>query len=122
MAFLYDSALDSGLNQITTDGLRLDIGTQDISTYSEIATYTLGNTTSVTVSAATDGDSSGRKVTIPAVSTGAVTGSSDASHVYLSDGTDTLVLSYPLSGTQAVSSGNTWTLTSFDIEFPDLSS
>lgn len=122
MAFLYDLALDDGLNQIKTDGLRLDIGTQDISTYSEIATYTLGNTTSVTITGPADGDASGRKVTIPAVSTGSVTGSSDASHVYLSDGTDTLVLSYPLSGTQAVSSGNTWTLTAFDIEYPDLSS
>jgi hypothetical protein len=122
MAFLYDTALDDGLNQAKTDGLRLDIGTQDISTYSEIATYSLGNTTSVTITGPTDGDASGRKITVPAVSTGTVTGSSDASHVYLSDGSATLVLSYPLSGTQAVSSGNTWTLTAFDIEYPDLSS
>lgn len=122
MAFLHDDIMDLALQGITNTGDRVDICSQEPANVTEaISTYTLGNKTSATVGSPTDGDSSGRKVVISAISDGSVTGTDDATHWALSDTTSPqfLICANSLSSSQAVTSGNTFTLPAIDITIPD---
>ena len=119
MAFLSDEVLDQGLDYLDTNGTRLDICSQEPTTYAEAtSTYTLGNAT-VNTGATQNGDTSGRKVTIPSISSGSVTGTGTASHWALTDGSAELLATGALGSSQSVTSGNTFTLTAIDIEIPD---
>jgi len=120
MAFINDSALDAALNDIN-DGDRVDICSSEPSNYTEAtSTNTLGNKTSVSVGSPAAGDTSGRKVTIPAITDGSVTADGTASHWALSDVTGTeLKAAQDLTSTQAVTNGNDFSLGALDIEFPD---
>ena len=122
MTFLTDNALDSGLSYLTTNGSRMDICSQEPANYTEAtSTYTLGNKTSVTTGSPTNGDTSGRKVTIAAVTGGSVTGTGTASHWAYTKTTATteLLAANSLASSQAVTSGNTWSMAAVDIESPD---
>lgn len=120
MAFLTDEALDQGLDYIDTNGTRIDICSQEPTTYTEAtSTYSLGNKTGLNTGATEDGDSSGRKVVVPAITDGSVTATGTATHWALTDGTSILLASNTLSSSQAVTSGNTFTLGAIDITIPD---
>ena len=117
MAFLTDEALDQGLDYLDTNGTRLDICSTEPNTYLQAtSTLSLGNDT-VNVTASTAGDTSGRKVTIPAITSGSVTGTGTAGFWALTNGSDTLLATNSLAASQAVTSGNTFSLTAIDIEF-----
>lgn len=119
MAFINDSALDALVNYVKTNGTRIDICSQEPTTYAEAtSTYTLGNDT-VTITGPTNGATNGRSVTVPAVSDANVTGTGTASHWALTDGSATLVATGALSSSQAVTSGNLFNLTTFDINAAD---
>lgn len=120
MAYLHDDVLDGGI-QVLTDATSkvLHICSQAPTTRTEAATtYTLGNKSGPTVGAPTNGDSSGRKVVISAITDGSVTGSDDATHWALIDGTRLLAVQ-TLASSQTVTSGNTFTLGAIDITIPD---
>ena len=120
MAFLNDDVLDDGL-QVLTDATskELHICSQEPTTRTEaVTTYTLGNKSAPTVGAPTDGDSSGRKVVVSAITDGSVTGTGTATHWALVDGTR-LLATQSLASSQAVTSGNTFTLAAIDITIPD---
>ena len=116
MAYLNPLVLDSGLATIVGSSRRLDICSAEPDTYAEAtSTMTVGNKTGLTIGAAADGSPSGRKVTIPQVTSGAagsVTGTATATHWALSDpGNSRLLAAGALSASQAVTSGNTFTTT-----------
>lgn len=122
MAFLSDNVLDAPCSYISTNGGRVDICSQEPATYTEAtSTYTLGNKTSPSFTGPANGDVSGRKITLDAISDGSVTGTDTATHWAISKTTATtdLLAANSLSSSQAVTSGNTFTLTATDIEFPD---
>lgn len=120
MAYLNDEILDQGLDYLDTNGVRLDICSQEPTTYAEAtSTYTLGNKTSLNTGATQDGDASGRKVTVPAITDGSVTSTGTASHFAVTDGSSVLLVTQALSSSQGVTSGNTFSLTAFDVEIPD---
>ena len=65
MTFLSDEVLDQGLDYATTNGTRVYLCSQEPATYAEASsTYALGNITGHQRQPTTDGDVSGRKVTI----------------------------------------------------------
>lgn len=126
MAFLadsiYDDGLDGGLAAIASaNNVDLHICSAEPTTYTEaVTTYTLGDQQDVTITGPTNGDVSGRKVTVGAISAGDVTGTGTATHVALVDtNTSALLVTEALSSSQAVTSGNTFSLNAFDIEIPD---
>lgn len=122
VAYLNDDVLDNGLSYLNTNGDRIDICSQQPTSYTEAtSTYTLGNKTSASVGSPENGDSSGRKVVIAAISDGSVTGTGTASHWALSktSATEALLAANSLSSSQAVTSGNTFSLGAIDITFPD---
>ena len=109
---------DALLAYITTNGTRLDICSSQPAVYADIATYTLGNKTSIGYTGPAAGSPSGRKVTVNAISGGSVTGNGTAAYWAISDASSILVATGQLSSSQAVVSGNTFSLTAFDITVP----
>lgn len=121
MATLSNRVYDNGLTVLDTEANRVDICSTEPTTYTgATSTSTLGNTTSITISAPTDGDTSGRKVTLSAITGGSVTATGTATHFAITDTTNSRLLATgSLSSSQAVTSGNTFSLTAVDIEIPD---
>lgn len=123
MAFLIDNVYDSGLSYVTSNGTRIDICSQEPTTYTQAtSTYTLGNKTSMTVGSPTNGTTDGRKVVVPAITTGSVTATGTASHWALTNASNTLIATGSLTSTQGVTSGNTFTLDAIDITIRDATS
>ena len=121
MPLLADYVLDLALSNLDTAGNRLDITSQEATTYTEAtSTYTLGNKTSLSIGAPADRTPNGRKVTVASITDGSVTGTATATHWAISDtGNSRLLATGSLSAGQAVTNGNTFTLAAFDIGIPD---
>ena len=121
MASIGDSVLDGGLDILDTLADRIDICSQEPTTYTEAtSTYTLGNETTITIAAPTDRAGGGREVVVSAITAGSVTGTNTATHFSIVDVSLTdLLVTGSLSSSQAVTSGNTFTLTSFTVGIPD---
>lgn len=115
-----DEVFDQGLDYADTNGTRIDILSQAATNYTEAtSTYTLGNKTGLNTGATEDGDTDGRKVVVPAITDGSVTGTNTATHWALTDGSSVFVACGPLSSSQAVTSGNTFSLDAIDITIRD---
>lgn len=121
MAFINDRVFDNGLTVLDTEANRLDICSQEPVSYAEAtSTYTLGNKTSLSVGAPQDGVTNGRRVVVAAITDGTVSGTGTASHWAITDtGNSRLLATGALSASQAVTSGNTFTLAAFNITIPD---
>ena len=111
MASLNDEVIDQGLDWAITTGTQIDICNADPGlTYANIATYTVGNKASIVVGATGDGAVDGRQATTPAITDGSVTATDTATHWVLHNAVDTIVASGTLTASQAVTSGNNFTL------------
>lgn len=120
MAFVNDAVRDTaGLGYATTNGTKIDICSTEPATFEAIAGVTLGNDTVVTGAVEDGAGADGRRVIVPAITAGTVSGTGTAAFWALSDGTSILVATGPLSATQGVTSGNTFTLDAIDITLPD---
>ena len=121
MASLADYVLDAALSKLDLEADRIDITSQEATTYAEAtSTYTLGNSTSVSFGAPETGDTTGRKTACAAISDGSVTGTGTATHYAITDVSATRLLATgSLTTSQSVVSGNTFTVATFDVEIPD---
>jgi len=121
MASIGDRVLDNGLTVCNTEGNRLDICDTEPTTYAEAtSTYTLGNKTTYSSASPTDRGAGGREVIYPAITDGSVTGTDTATHFATVDTVNSrLLVVQALDSSQAVTSGNTFTLTSFTVGIPD---
>lgn len=121
MATIADRVLDSGLNILTNEATRVDITSQEATSYAEAtSTYTLGNTTSISISAPADRTGGGRKVTLSAISGASVTGTGNAQFYAITDVSNTRLLATgAITTPQQVASGNTFSLQALDIGIPD---
>lgn len=119
MAFINNEVFDQGLDYADTNGTRIDIVSTDPGgTYATVTGNTLGNDT-VNTGTTEDGAVDGRRVIVPAITAGSVTATGTATHWALTNGTDTVVASGSLSSSQAVTSGNTFTLDAISITIRD---
>lgn len=119
MAFIADTVFDNGLTVLDTNGTRIDICSTEPTTYTEAtSTYSLGNDT-VNTGAPTDGITDGRRVIVPAISAGSVTGTGTAAFWALTNGSNTLYATGSLSASQAVTTGNTFSLDAISITIRD---
>lgn len=123
MAFLNDTIYDAALDVLTNTGNRLDICSTEPTTYAAAtSTNTLGNKTAITVGAPADRTPNGRKVTVAAISGGSITATGTAAFWAITDAANSVLLATgSLSASQSVTSGNTFSLTAFDIGIPDAS-
>lgn len=121
MSYINDELRDQGLDYATANGSRIDICSQEPTTYAEAtSTYTLGNKTGLTTGATEDGDTDGRKVVVPVITDGSVTGTGTATHWALTDGSGVLLATGALDASQAVTSGNNFSLTAINITIRDV--
>lgn len=121
MPFLNDRVFDNGLTVLDTEANKIVITSQEATTYTEAnATYALGNSTSLSIAAPSDRTGGGRKVTVSAITDGSVTASGTATHYAIVDTVnERLLATSSLTASQVVTSGNTFSLSSFDIGIPD---
>jgi hypothetical protein len=121
MATLGDRVFDNGLTVLDTEANKILVTSQEATTYTEAnATYALGNSTSLSVNAPADRTGGGRKVTVAAISDGSITATGTATHYAIVDTTNSrLLATAALTASQSVTSGNTFTLATFDIGIPD---
>lgn len=118
MPFIADTVFDNGLTVITTNGDRLDICSSEPATYAAVATASLGNSV-VTTGSPANGAVDGRRVIVGAITAGTVTATGTATHWALTDGTGVLYATGALAASQAVTSGNTFTLDAISITIRD---
>ena len=121
MATLNNRVFDNGLTVLDTEATRVDVTSQEASTYAEAtSTYTLGNSTSLSIGAPADRSGGGRKVAVAAITDGSITGTGTATHYALVDTNNSRLLATgSLTASQSVTSGNTFTLATFDIGILD---
>jgi len=121
MATLDNRVLDNGLTVLDTEANKILITSQAATTYTEAnATYALGNSTSLSIGAPADRSGGGREVVVAAITDGSVTGTGTATHYAIVDTTNTrLLATSTLTAPQAVTSGNTFTLSYIAIGIPD---
>lgn len=120
MAFLHDDVLDAALGVVSAANA-LHICSQEPTTYVEATTtYSLGSKSVPQIGSIEDATPDGRKVTVAAINDGAVSADGTATHWALVDTTGSrLLATEALTAPQAVTNGNPFTLTAFDIRFPD---
>ncbi len=123
--FISDEAFDAGLDYLDTNGTRVDVQkTAEATTYSLATTdnaNSLGNKTGLNTGAPANGAVDGRKVTVPAITDGSVTETATAGFWALTDGTSLLLATGPLTATQALTDGNTFSLDAIILAFRDAS-
>ena len=122
MPFIADTIFDSGLAYATTNGETLYITSAEATTYTQAsATFALGSKTAATVGAAVAGATDGRRVIVSAITDGAVSGTGTATHWALckDSATSELLATGALTASQAVTSGNTFTLDAISITIRD---
>jgi hypothetical protein len=123
-AWVSDDALDGGPDYVIANGA--DVWIIDASlagvpvSLSEASTYKLGQKTGITVTGPTNGDASGRKCTIPAITDGSVlTTGTVGAFALLTTGGTSLILAQDVATNKAVNSGEVWTGTETDFTVPD---
>lgn len=121
MAFLDNRVFDNGLTILDTEANVVHVTSAEATTYAAAtSTLTLGNSTSLSIAAPSDRSGGGRKVTVSAISDGSITGTGTVTHYALVDTNNSrLLATAALTASQSVTSGNTFTLASFDIGIPD---
>ena len=121
MATLNDRVFDNGLTVLDTEANKIVITSQEATTYTEAnSTYALGDSTSLSIGAPADRSGGGREVTVAAITDGSVTGTGTATHYAIVDTVNTrLLATSTLTASQAVTTGNTFTLSSVAIGIPD---
>jgi|TARA_R110000782_G_scaffold240000_1_gene326408 hypothetical protein len=121
MAILDNRVFDNGLTVLDTEANKILVTSQQASTYTEAnATYALGNSSSLTIAAPSDRSGGGREVVVAAITDGSVTGTGTATHYAIVDTANTRLLAAgSLSASQAVTTGNSFSLTSVSIGIPD---
>ena len=121
MATLNDRVFDNGLTVLDTEANAIHITSQEATTYANAtSTYTLGNSTSLSIGAPQDRTGGGREVVVATITDGSVTGTGTATHYAIVDTVNSRLLATgSLSASQSVTSGNTFTLSSVSIGIPD---
>jgi len=121
MPFLNDRVYDNGLSVLDTEATHLHITTSEISVFGNLAAATVGNKSlgASDIGAPAAGTPNGRQVTIAALTGGSVTANGTASHYAIVDQTNSRILAAaPLSASQVVTSGNTFSTSSQTIRIP----
>ena len=118
---IHDDVLDAALDVLEGDGDEIDVCSAQPTTYAEAhTTYMLAQHTLTTAdSVIANGDSSGRKLTWSQQADITITNSGTATHVAITDTGNSKLLLVTTCTSQALTSGNTVTVPTFDDEIAD---
>lgn len=121
MATLNDRVFDNGLTVLDTEANAIHVTSQEATTYANAtSTYSLGNSSSISISAPQDRVGGGRQVVVSAITGGSITATGTATHYAIVDTVNSRLLATgSLAASQSVTSGNTFSLSSVNIGIPD---
>ena len=120
MATLDNRVFDNGLTVLDTEANAIHITSAEATSFANVSSVTLGNSTSLSIGAPQHRSGGGREVVVASISDGSVTGTGTATHYAVVDtGNSRLLATGSLTSSQGVTSGNTFTLGSFTIGIPD---
>jgi hypothetical protein len=120
MATLDNRVFDNGLTVLDTEANAIHITSAEATSFANVAAVTLGNSTSLSIGAPQDRTGGGREVVVAAIADGSVTGTGTATTYAIVDTVNSRLLATgSLTASQAVTSGNTFTLSSVAIGIPD---
>lgn len=110
MAAIHDDVLGN-LDAGQSSGTRLDLLAADPGlTYATVTTNTLGNSTATMTGPITATSGTGVSISFPAIAAGTVTNTATAGFWAITNQTSKVIATGPLTATQAVTSGNTFSL------------
>ena len=116
MTFFSDRVYDNGLSCLDLEVTHLHVCSSEPTTFAALTS--LGSST-IAVPAPSARPGGGRRVVIPAVSNAPVSTGGTAGFYALTDATNSrLLVAAPLSATQVLTAGNTWSTSSFDVSIP----
>lgn len=119
MAFIADVVFDTGLDYVTTNADRIDVCSQEPTTYTEAtSTYSLGSKSGLSIGAAQDGAISGRRVVTPAITDGSISSAGTVTHWGLT-GNSELLATESITPTNAVVSGELFALGAMSVWIDD---
>lgn len=118
---VHNNVLDQSLEYIKNNCDKMTVCSQEPTTFTEAnSTYALADvsmgSTDYTIA---DGDTSGRKVTVAEKSGVTVDDTGTGNHVALLDTVNSLMLYVTTSTSQSLTSGNTMTFETWDVELRD---
>lgn len=118
---VHDDVLDGALNVLKNNVTRMTACSSEPTTYTQgNSTYALADVTLASGDfAIANGDTSGRKVTVAQKTGVTVDTTGTATHVALLDVTNSKLLYVTTCTSQALTSGNTMTFNTWDIEIAD---
>ena len=120
MATLDNRVFDNGLTVLDTEANAIHITSAEATSYANVASVTLGNSTSLSIGAPQDRAGGGREVVVAAITDGSVTGTGTATHYAIVDTVNSrLLATSTLTASQSVTTGNTFTLSSVAVGIPD---
>ena len=122
MPTIQDIVYDNGLSYADTNGTRIDICSAEPTTYGLATTAGANSLGSATVNtgAPEAGAVDGRRVIVPAITSGTVSTTGTATHWALTDGAAVLIATGSLTASQAVTAANTFTLDAISITIRDV--
>jgi hypothetical protein len=120
MATLDNRVFDNGLTVLDTEANVIHITSAEATSFANVASVTLGNSTSLSIGAPQDRSGGGREVVVAAITDGDVTGTGTATHYAIVDTVNSRLLATgSLTASQSVTDGNTFSLSSVAIGIPD---
>ena len=120
MATLDNRVFDNGLTVLDTEANAIHVTSAEATSFANVSSVTLGNSTSLSIGAPQDRPGGGRQVVVAAITDGSVTGTGTATHYAIVDTANSRLLATgSLTASQSVTSGNTFTLSSVAIGIPD---
>ena len=120
MATIDNRVFDNGLTVLDTEANAIHITSAEATSYANVASVTLGNSTSLSIGAPQDRSGGGREVVVAAITDGSVTGTGTATHYAIVDTVNSrLLATSTLTASQSVTSGNTFTLSSVAVGIHD---
>lgn len=118
MSYLGQPVYDWGLACITGSGNRLYLSSASASVWADVVSGSTGSAVITSGSPGPGDGANGRMVVIPASSGSFWAGTTTGCWVLANAASSSVLASGSLSGSQATTIGNTWTLTAFNIRIP----
>lgn len=120
MATLDNRVFDNGLSVLDLEANVIHVTSAEATSFANVSSVTLGNSTSLSIGAPQDRAGGGREVVVAAITDGSVTGTGTVTHYAIVDTLNSRLLATgSLTASQSVTSGNTFTLSSVAIGIPD---
>ena len=120
MATLNNRVFDNGLSTLDLEANVIHVTSAEATDFANVAAVTLGNSTSLSIGAPQNRTGGGREVIVAAISDGNITGTGTATHYAIVDTVNSrLLATSTLTASQAVTNGNTFTLSAVAIGIPD---